>query len=145
MDFHYFLNYRLRFIEEFYDKAAEPFVSTMRKIDRVEAPYTEVDPEGGESPYQGEWNDGCDCLDVLGQECIGILAVSLRLYLDRYVARMTDWGIATKYERQDKKGWLNGYRRLFREQLAIKWERGPANLEILEQTILGRARGRRGI
>jgi len=138
LDIFYFLRLRLQFTEKFYETAAEPFLAEMKKIEQVEEPYTEVDPEGGEPPYQHEWNDCYESLDVLGQHCIGMLGTSLRLYLDSYTERMNKLGINLKYKRRDNKGWLHDYKKLFLEEMKIDWDKSPVNIGILEQILLAR-------
>ena len=40
----------------------------------------------------------------------------------------------------NKSGWLSGYRAYFDQRLGIRFEEGPANLELLEEVVIARNR-----
>ena len=89
MDYLAIIEGHLGFIEHFYNAAAEPFETTLRKIQSNEEPfvprYAPGDYDGYE--YQTEYNEAHDCLSVLGNCSLGLLEKALHDYLRAFVER----------------------------------------------------------
>jgi hypothetical protein len=77
----------LGFIERFYNTAAEPFESRMRKIEAQEEPFVPRHPcrDDDEFEYQAEWSDAYEGLNVLGSCSLGLLEKALHDYLREFV------------------------------------------------------------
>lgn len=141
MDYLYFLRERLNFIRSFYERSSAPFRLTMAAIEAGEPPFD--DPpydESGEPPYQVEWSDASEALEVSGRIAISMLSGSLQLY---FKAREREIGMRWEKgerERLFKDGFVHGYRRSFEEVLGVPWTESTANLDILEQIVLARNR-----
>lgn len=151
MDYLYFLRERTRFIRRFYTDAAGPFIERRRKIENSEPPFDAAPAfEADEPPFLDEWMDASDCLDVLGQSCISMLATSLHLYIQEWVselvARATEKqlrehgiGLSTDatYKAAFKRGWITGYR-AYCAALGVDWSDAPSDLALLEEIVLAR-------
>src|ERR1035438_648427 len=79
MDILAILEDHLGFIERFYNAAAEPFETALRKIDAGEEPfvpkYAPGDHDGPE--YLPEWMEADECLSVVGSSSLGLLQKAL--------------------------------------------------------------------
>src|SRR6266853_4271565 len=146
MNYLYFLQKRTQFIREFRADASLGFTERKRKIEAGEEPYEpHADYEDDEPPFLDEWMRAEEALDVLGQMCISLLATSLHLYLKEWINDPYRRTARTAGRPEDNKeafeqGWINGYRVFFRNQLRIDWDKGPANLALLEEIVLARNR-----
>lgn len=80
MEVKYFLDRRTRFIRDFYDKSAAPFLEVVRKIEAEEAPYETppgygYDHDGeyvgtGEPAFMAEWQDALYAIQIQGRTCL---------------------------------------------------------------------------
>lgn len=151
MDFLYFLRSRTRFIRSFYSEASFPFTERMRKITAAEEPFIpSYGYEDDEPAFLDEWTEADEALDLLGQMCVSSLAASFQLYLKEWINDLlgtrrrvlAKLSIVAPDGRSSafKRGWINGYRAFFRDQLAIDWTDGPSNLDLLEEIVLARNR-----
>jgi hypothetical protein len=146
MDLLYFLDARLRFIEQLYDSAVRPFEETQRMIREQEPPYVDRrDPEGGydEPPFLREYQEASDSVLVLGHWCLCMVQATLQAYLRECVGTRGSVGWNANRLQQElakKKGgnWFGRYRLLFLEDLGIDWNEGPIALADLEQLNLTR-------
>lgn len=150
MDIQYFALTRVRFISGFYEKALSPFVDIKRLIEEEKPPYEPIYVESEEPQFISEWIEADQSIDVLGIQCASLLCSTLKLFLEeslqnvfrRNPRRVTN-SIQTEsgYKSEFKKGWLNGYRILFENEFALKWDESNINLSIIEELILVRNRG----
>src|ERR1035438_841525 len=89
MDILAILEDHLGFIDRFYNAAAEPFETALRKIDAGEEPfvpkYAPGDHDGPE--YLPEWMEADECLSVVGSSSLGLLQKALHDYLLEFVER----------------------------------------------------------
>ncbi len=151
MNVHYFLKARTRFIRQFYDDAAFPFTERKRKIEVGEEPFVPPYSEDGDPPFEVEWIEADESLDVLGQACISMLAATLQLYFKEWVDeihrrfgsdQLAKVGIGRPQDNKAafKEGWINGYRAFFQDKLKIDWTDVPSNLGVLQEVVLTRNR-----
>ncbi|SRR6266498_46458 len=149
MDVHFFLKMRTQFIRRFYDDAAFPFTERKRKIEAGEEPFVPPYSEDGDPPFEIEWIDADESLDVLGQACISMLAATLQLYFKEWVDeihgrfgndQLARFGIGRPDKAAFKEGWISRYRAFFQDKLRIDWTGVPSNLGILEEIVLTRNR-----
>jgi len=131
MDIQYFALSRVDFILGFYEKALSPFVETKRLIEEQKSPYEPEYSESDESPFLSEWLDADQAIDVLGVQCSSLLCSTLKLFLEeslknvfRRNAHKFTKTIENEqaYKSEFKKGWLNGYRELFENELNLDWQ-----------------------
>jgi hypothetical protein len=143
MDVLFFLRFRTKFIREFYVEASFPFTERKRKIEAGEEPFAPSYSEESEPAFLLEWEQADESLDVLGQMCISVLEATLHLYIEESLndlRGMYGADVARPDEAEFKRGWINGYRSFFREELNIDWEKGPSDLGLLEEIVLARNR-----
>ena len=146
MDILFFLKKRTAFIRTLYLTAALPSKERIRKIQEKEEPFD--DPpysEDPEPPFQDEYGESKDSIEVLGQLCLSMLSNSLKLYLDETAAEVQRRFRGVKSPSDTvpegvwtKKGWMAGYRAYFDAALGIKWGEAPCNLDLLEEIALTR-------
>lgn len=138
MDVLFFLQNRTDFIRRYYDASAAPFLETQRKIEAEEPPFVPPYSEDEEPPFLTEWLDAQMALDVLGQNCVSLLAATLKLYLQTWDDLL---GLAS-YKRFkstfENRGFLKGYRASLETVLAVDWASVPIDLDLLEQVVLAR-------
>jgi hypothetical protein len=139
----YFLKERTKFIRRFYENAAEPFHTTIRKIKAQEAPfdtppYSEV--QDGEPPFMEEWSQANTALEMLGRTCISMLSASLQLYFKTLEHEIGIVWEPKEREKTTKNGFVQGYRTCVGDVLKLSWHDCPVNFEILEQVTLARNR-----
>ncbi|MDT8843527.1 hypothetical protein ParKJ_39610 [Paraburkholderia fungorum] len=138
MDVVVFLNERLDFILQLYASSTASFVDRQRQIENKEEPFVPPYNEDGEPPFQLEWQQARDSIDVLGHACLCLLASALQVYLQtRVLLHCRD---LTDDERKSffRKGWVRGYNRIFTEAFEIPFENGPVSIDILEDIVLTR-------
>jgi hypothetical protein len=127
---------KLRFIERHYATASEPFRETKRKIEAGEAPYESppFDPETDdlEPPFQEEWEEAIESLNIEGQAALKLVQGALREYLrasvDMYGIPLTAKG----------KNWLAKYKKHFHDVCGIDWDEAPVPVDELEEVNLAR-------
>ncbi|WP_186136918.1 hypothetical protein [Burkholderia gladioli] len=140
MDVAWFLNRRLDFIRQLYATSSAPFVDRRAKIESAEEPWIPPYSEDGEPPFQLEWQEANDSVDVLGHMCVCLLASSLQAYLQTRV--ILDYGKLTDEENRHafkkREGWIRGYNIIFTEAFGIPFEEGPVSLDALEDIVLTR-------
>lgn len=141
MDTLFFFKERTRFIRQFYDTAAAPFMQTMKAIEDKSPPFDNPPyREDGEPPYLTEWIEASEALEVLGRTCLSMLSPSLQLYFRTWEQRLgVKWEEGEK-KKTFKKGFLEGYLFCFEEVLGITRDDCPANLDLVEQVTLARNR-----
>jgi hypothetical protein len=142
MDILAILDDHLRFIERFYNKAAEPFETMKRKIEAGEEPFVpRRAPEDYDGPeYEIEWIEADECLSVLGSTCLGLLAKALQDYLRLFIMR--EAGV-TKDElapilKLYPGHWFQKYCAFLEDKTSIDWRRSPISRDQIEQVILTR-------
>jgi hypothetical protein len=147
MDLLYFLETRLRFVEQLYDSTLAPFEETKRKIDKGEAPYVDKrDPEYAEEPaFLEEWQQADDSVVVIGHWCLCMVQASLAAYLQECIGpRGSYWWDPEQLsaelgkKKQKERSWFQCYQLLFLEDLGIDWNKGPISVTELEQLNLTR-------
>jgi len=142
MDVLYFLKERTRFIRQFYELAAAPFLERQRKIEDGEEPFEPpyVDEySSGEPAYLEEWMEADESLHVLAYACISMLAAALQLYFTTW-ERQFRKAARDLFKTEFKDGWLAGYKSYFAEYVGISFEGCPADLKFLEEVVLARNR-----
>ncbi|MDR7307195.1 hypothetical protein [Rhodoferax saidenbachensis] len=140
MNIRYFLERRLKFVEQFYREASAPFVERKRKIDAKEEPFVGNSSEDGEPPFLFEWLEAEDSLQVLGKSCLSMLSASLHLYLKTWecqLGRPVDESLKPIFK---KKGWFAGYQLYFSKIFSIEFEDSGCSLALLEELVLARNR-----
>ncbi len=112
MDILVMLDRQLTFIKRFYNMAAEPFESVLRKIEAHEDPYVlRGDPEDYDGPeYQAEWGEADDSLRILGQCALGLVPKALQDYLRVLLCARPKWSL---------RGFLQRYR-LIRAEAGLR-------------------------
>lgn len=140
MDVLYFLKDRTRFIRQFHNTAAAPFLEVIRKIKAEEDPYEPPYSEDDEPPFLEEWMEANTSLELLGMACVSMLSESLKLY---FMTWERELGIKCQPQLKSefKQGFLNGYKTCFGHVLDADWDKCPVDFDILEQVTLARNRG----
>jgi hypothetical protein len=145
VDFLYFLEARLRFIQHLYHAAKAPFEEIKRKIEADEPPYQDTrNPEDFDEPaFLTEWQQADDSVRVIGYWCLCMVQASLKAYLKEFIGptgRLREQHERLNRELAKKQGgsWFGRYRLLFREDLGVEWSDGPVDLAELEQLNLTR-------
>ena len=150
MDIQYFALSRVEFISAFYEKALSPFLETVHLIEEGKPPYEPVYSESDEPPFLSEWIDADQSIDILGIQCASLLCSTLKLFLEESLENVfrRNSGRVTKnirreseYKSKFKKGWLNGYCRLFETEFNLNWPDSNINILLIEELILVRNRG----
>ncbi|EJL6983981.1 hypothetical protein NMT40_003588 [Vibrio cholerae] len=150
MDIKYFALSRVEFISAFYEKALAPFLETVRLIEEEKPPYEPAYSESDEPPFLSEWIDADQSIDVLGIQCASLLCSTLKLFLEeslKNVFRSNTHKVTknikteNEYKTEFKKGWLNGYCRLFEKEFNLNWSDSNINILLIEELILVRNRG----
>jgi hypothetical protein len=137
VDVLFFLQQRTSFIRRYYDAAAAPFLETQRKIEAEEPPFVPPYSEDGEPPFLLEWLEAQMAIDVLGQNCVSLLAATLKLYFQTW-EKLLGLTNQEQFKSEFKKGFVKGYRASFADVLAVDWATLPVDLDILEQVVLAR-------
>ena len=141
MDVLAFLKERTRFIRQFYDTAAAPFIQAMEGIEKGAPPFD--DPpysEDGEPAYLVEWIEASEALEVLGRTCLSMLSPSLQLYFRTWEQQLGIRWDEGERKRAFQKGFLKGYLTCFEQVAGIVRKDCPADLDLIEQVILARNR-----
>src|SRR5437868_3189862 len=135
MDFLYLLNQHLDFIERFYNAAAAPFETTMRKIEDQENPFVPSWPPGDyDGPeYLEEFMEADECLCVVGSSSLGLLKKALHDYLREFVKREEGPSLG-KY----KGSWFDKHCGFLEEHTPFRWSNAPVTREQIEQINLSR-------
>jgi len=144
MDILGFLEDHLRFIERFYDKAAEPFETTKRKIHAGEEPFIpQRAPEDYNGPeYEIEWIEADQCLSVLGSCSLALLNKALHDYLRLFIMR--EAGVAEPeklspiLKRYQGENWFEKYCAFLTGNTPFEWARSPVSHDQIEQINLSR-------
>jgi len=141
-----FLQDKLEFIGRFYDTAAEPSETDLKKIEEHEEPYdTFGDIEDDEPPFLSQWLDDTESLNLLGKACLCLVQSAFRSYLDGFIIRSgqeellgpnrtVNVGKAIKGGNSFEK-----YQRTFLEFFGIDWQASPS-LPLVEEVNLARNR-----
>jgi hypothetical protein len=136
MDYLGILEDHLDFIERFYDAAAEPFKTTLRKIEAGEEPfvpkYAPGDHNGPE--YLQEWMEANKCLGVLGSCALGFAQKGLHDYLRAFTER--EGGLGN--EGPKSRSWFDRHCRFLEEHTQFSWTKSPVAKDQLEQVVLSR-------
>ena len=150
MDIQHFALSRIEFISGFHKKTVEPFDETIRLIEEGKEPYEPGYSEDDEPQFLSEWIDASQSIDILGIQCASLLSSTLKLFFEESlnnVFRRNRGSITKNIKREDgyktsfKKGWLNGYRKLFETEFGLDWASSAVNLDLIEELILVRNRG----
>jgi hypothetical protein len=123
------------FIEHFYNAAAEPFETILRKIQFNEEPFVPRYPPGDYDgyEYQAKYNEAHDCLSVLGNCSLGLLEKALHDYLRAFVEREGGPG-----PRKPKESWFDRHCRFLEENTPFCWTNSPVSRDQIEQINLSR-------
>jgi hypothetical protein len=141
MDVLHFFKERTRFIRQFYDAAAGPFVSTMKAIEDSLPPFDNPPySEDGEPAYLVEWLEASEGLEVLGRTCLSMLSPSLQLYFRTWEQQIgVRWEVGER-KKAFGKGFIEGYLTCFEQVLEISRSDCTADLALIEQITLARNR-----
>ena len=91
-----------------------------------------------EPPFQTEWSDAMESLDVLGLTCVSMLWSSLQVYFLAWEARsQVCWEPGERTQLFRKQG-VRGYVDHIVQRLAVPGNDCPADLDLLEQVVLVR-------
>ena len=135
MDILAILEDHIGFIERFYNAAAEPFETTLRKIEAGEEPfvpqYAPGDHDGPE--YLAEWMEADACLRVVGSSSLGLLQKALRDYLREFVEREGGPG-----PKKSGESWFDHHCRFLEENTLFCWANSPVPRGQIEQINLSR-------
>lgn len=138
MDIIFFLRERTKFIWYFYETASNPFAKTMTDIEEQREPYIPPYSEDSEPAFMSEWSAAREGLDACGHQALSMLAATLKLFLQMWVARLDrDHGMRFKVKK--KKGLLDAYVEILKE-VGLNIESCPADINIIEQITLVRNR-----
>ena len=140
MDLVFFLEERLKFTEYFYKNTRKPFCEIMLAIKEERPPFPPKYDESGEPPYMGEREDAETGLYFAGLTALSMIASSLKLFLDEWFRLQLDFKPDKKYKRDCKERGLREALHRVLENSGICARECPANLELIEQTILVRNR-----
>ena len=135
MDLEFFLKERTRFVLYFYRKAIIGFLEIISAIENEEEPYVPPYSEDSEPPFLTEWMEAQTGLNSVGYAALSMLSASLKLYLEEWTVRIEN--PQEKYNRKHNRGWFYAYKRILQDK-GVAFETCPANLELIEQTILAR-------
>ncbi|MFO1275740.1 MAG: hypothetical protein U1F21_06910 [Sphaerotilus natans] len=136
MDSYYFLNRKLRFIQQFYEISSAPFIERKRQIEAEEPPYIPSYSEDTEPAFFEEWMAADAALQVIGHTCISMLAATFHLYFKSWEHRTR-----IPIDKSDfSNGWLNGYKAYFARNFRINFDDSPSKLRVLEEIALARNR-----
>lgn len=139
LDIEALLKERTKFIRYFYETAVAPFAKTMDEIENEVEPYIPLYNEDGEPSFLDEWLNAKAGLDTCGHHALSMLSSSLQLYIKEWIDRLDRFHGITFEMNFKKKGWFNGYRKIF-EKVGLNMSDCPANLSIIEQIPLVRNR-----
>lgn len=137
MDVEFFLKERTKFILYFYRNATLGFLEIIHAIENEEEPFVPPYSEDSEPPFLTEWMEAQTGLNSVGYAALSMLSASLALYLEEWTVRIEN--PQKKFKRKHKKGWFYAYKRIFQDQ-GMALETCPADLELIEQTVLARNR-----
>ncbi len=138
MDVQFFLQQRTKFIREFYDQAAAPFLEIKRKIEAEEPPYEPPYSEDGEPPFLEEWLHADTSVEVLGRACVSMLSETLKLYFATWERELGQNFQISHPSEFGKDGFVRGYLRCFNETLGIEYPSPTVDLDLLEQVVHAR-------
>lgn len=144
MDYLAILEDHLGFIERFYTAAAEPFKTTLRKIEAGEEPFVHTcSPEDYDGPeYLTEGMEAEKCLGVVGNCSLGLLEKALHDYLREFIMR--EAGVAKTealspiLKQYKGDGWFARYCDFLEKKTEFEWSRSPVAFEQIEQINLSR-------
>lgn len=141
MDVLFFFKERTRFIRQFYDAAAAPFIQQKEAIEAGAAPFDNPPyTEDSEPAYLIEWIEASESLEVLGRTCLSMLSPSLQLFFKTWERQLgVQWDEAER-KKAFRKGFLNGYLICFEQASGVERKDCPADLDLIEQVILARNR-----
>jgi hypothetical protein len=139
MDIAYFLKSRTAFIRYFYENAVRPFNDIKIAIEHEEEPYIPPYSEDSEPPFQEEWMDAEQGVEIVGHACISMLSSSLHLFLRSWVNRLEQEHGMKFNANFKKKGWFSGYKQIF-DELELPLSQCGASLDVVEQITLARNR-----
>ena len=128
------LRMRLDFIRRFYDKGAEPFGSTILRIENHDPPFDvwDGDPECAEEPFGDEWMDAYDSIATLGACCLCLAHDTLKQFLEDFIRASGQTPPAGKGP------WTERYKDFFKSEYNVDWGAGPVDLKGLEELALAR-------
>jgi hypothetical protein len=135
MDILAILEDHLRFIERFYNAAAEPFETTLRKIETGEEPFVpQQAPEDYDGPeYEIEWIEADQCLGVVGSSSLALLEKALHDYLRQFVRREGGPG-----PKKSGESWFDHHCRFLEEDTLFRWTNSPVPKDRIEEINLSR-------
>lgn len=141
MDFLAMLERELLFVEQFYDRTAEPFATMMRKIKAGEEPFVPAFGEGdGQPPFTDEWLDADKIVSTLGSCALGLVENALHKYLRKFAMnelgehRNKEFSQLFKFKGD---GWFAKYE-VFLQERGFEWTKSPVQRDRLEQINLTR-------
>ena len=141
MDVLYFFKERTAFIRSFFEDASSVFVKRMSMIENGEHPYDTSGSgpyEDDEPLYLSEWTGAREAIDVLGLACVSMLAASLHAFLLEWEGENgIEWEQGARARFFKRKG-VKGYVRAVGGQTSPPLDVCPADLDLIEQTILAR-------
>ncbi len=127
---------KLRFIERFYGAAAEPFADRKRKIEAEEPPFVpppfDPDSDTGEPPFQVDWEEADDCLNLVGQAALSLVQSALREHLDGFIR------LSRQAPPTGRGNWFERYKTFYLDVYGIDWEKSTVSPLALEEINLAR-------
>jgi len=124
---------KLNFIRRFYDSASAPFVETLGKIERHEEPFDHFNVDDDEPPFQLEWFDADESLNILGKSCLCLLQNAFSNYLDRFIDTYREINQGHSLATVGGNSWFERRRRFFLQAYNIDWAAAPIDVNFLEE------------
>lgn len=137
MDVSFFPRQQLQFIRQFYFNSVGSFLTTKQKIENEEEPFVPPYREDGDPPFELEWQEAEDSLQVLGITCVSMLSNSLKLYFTT-MDHLHRFQPLPAFKLEFKNGFIRGYAAFYKAELSIDFEKAPCNLTQLEEIVLVR-------
>jgi hypothetical protein len=144
VDYLAILEDHLGFIERFYNAAAEPFETTLRKIGEGEEPFVQTcAPEDYDGPeYLAEGMEADKCIGVVGNCSLGLLEKALHDYLREFIMREAEVAksevLSPILNQYKGNGWFARYCDFLKTKTEFEWSRSPVAFERIEQINLSR-------
>ncbi|MSO20712.1 MAG: hypothetical protein EXQ56_09675 [Acidobacteria bacterium] len=141
MDILDMLSRKLRFLERFYANASESFTTVISKIENQEEPYDNFDSEDS-VPFEGEWQDAQESLNILGQCCLSLVQRSFGEFLPGFISRSEQLDLTEVSEFVSRqatgKSDFKRYKNFYKNRYDIDWDKAPVGLSSLEEIALAR-------
>jgi len=148
MDIEYFFKKKLEVLKEFYATGKVPFDQVIKDAETEYEQWSHSFGGEDEDPsppveMMDRYEKGHACKSLLGQACLSALQQTLKECFNDYIKDRGLWREAEQLETTLKKekrdgGWLQQYRKIFRDLLGCDWDKAPVPFSILEEIVLAR-------